>query len=442
MDKQFDKDTLYVGFGREAFSPDFPIGMAGYGDADTRRCEGIVDDIYATCLAMTEGDETILLYTIDICALSRAMADELREKVTAATGIPGEKIFGSATHNHSGPGLYMNDPNFQRYYDLYYGAVVKAAQAALADRAPTKLSYAKPVVEGMVFMRHYIMEDGSYAGANFGNLKTLKAVAHAGPSDLRMGLVKFARESKEDILIVNWQAHADSAYDCGFRNISSAWIGPMRTKLEEKTGMKIAYFTGASGNQSTNSSLENEKHDLNWIGYGQKLADHVLEALPSLQPAVGKGIKTTRAIHTINVDHSWDNMIEQARHVYKTWKTVGRDEAIALRKAYDFSSVHQASAIIQRYDMGKSSGMEINAFAVDGIGFVTATYEMFSESGMYIKDNSPFDMTVICTGNNTYLPSKQAFEYRCYEADCGRYEKGAAETLAEELVKMLHIVKE
>ena len=85
--------------------------------------------------------------------------------------------------------------------------------------------------------------------------------------------------------------------------------------------------------------------------------------------------------------------------------------------------------------------LEINACRVGGIGFVNGTYEMFSDAGLYIKRNSPYEINFVITGNHTYIPSSAAFDYRSYESDTGIYAKGTAEKLADEFVSMLKAVQ-
>ena len=83
----------------------------------------------------------------------------------------------------------------------------------------------------------------------------------------------------------------------------------------------------------------------------------------------------------------------------------------------------------------------LNVFSVGEIGFVNGSYEMFSEAGMYIKEYSPFDTTVIMEGCSSYIPSAEAYDYRSYEADTGCYAKGTSEKLAEKFVEMLTALK-
>ena len=80
-------------------------------------------------------------------------------------------------------------------------------------------------------------------------------------------------------------------------------------------------------------------------------------------------------------------------------------------------------------------------FRIGDLGFISESYEMFSDAGIYIRANSPFETTFIISGNNGYIASAEAFDYRSYEADTGTYEKGTAEKLAERYVEMLKSVK-
>ena len=66
---------------------------------------------------------------------------------------------------------------------------------------------------------------------------------------------------------------------------------------------------------------------------------------------------------------------------------------------------------------------------------------MFSDHAEYVKENSPFDITVIITGCSGYIPNKAAYEYRSYESDTGFYASGTGEAMAEEYVKLLNAIK-
>ena len=154
---------LLAGFAKVDITPDYQVGLGGYSNAETRRNVGIADRIYTTCIALTDGDETILLYTIDNCAAARGVADEIREIVSPAAGVPAEKIFIGATHSHNAPSLFGH-PEAAMYRSQLYAACARAAQLALADRAPAKTLAAKKDFPDWNNTRHVRLENGVVAG--------------------------------------------------------------------------------------------------------------------------------------------------------------------------------------------------------------------------------------------------------------------------------------
>lgn len=433
-------DGLQVGYGRESITPDFSVALGGYSDQETRKSSGFFDYIYATCIAMTEAEETVLLFTMDLLRTDTPYTEAARQAITEATGIPKDHILFGATHTHSGPSTSFTDSGTAAYRTLYMSAVVKAAQAALADRAPASVHATKTVVENMNFVRHYLLEDGTYAGANFGDFDASPIKEHAAEADDEMILVQFQREGedKQDILLMNWQAHPCYTNEIGYNNISADFIGKVRSKVETDTGMHFAYFTGAAGNLVTSSKIEAEDPGLNLTAYGESLAQAAIDALSTMTPVEGSGVKSVQEDFTYDYDHSYDGMVSQAQQVYDLWKSTNITTGNLKAKEYGFSSVYQARAIIDRANKPLTGTMELNAVSVAGIGFVTAPFEMFAVNGMYIKERSPFDITLVCTSSTQgYIPSSDAFAYHSYEADTGFYAQGCAEATAEKLVEML-----
>ena len=435
------QEGLQIGYAKIDITPDFSVGLGGYSDAETRRSEGFRTYIYATCIAATYGEETILMFTIDNCAASRTVANKIRNVVSPATGIPENKIFVGATHCHSCPSLTTSDDAGAKYYQLLLDATVKGATDALADRSSAKMEAGTQIIEGMNFVRHYEMADGTYAGSNFGDFSK-QIVGHATKNDPQLVLVKFDRgEDKKDVLMVNWQAHPDRGSEIGRNLIAASWVGPLRDELEKLCGMHVAYFTGASGNQNQDSKILEEMNNLDWEQYGIKMGQLINEALPCLKPTEGSGIKVHNMMFDAPIDHTWDHLLNEAKEVYDLWKSAGKSAGDALGKTYNFTSSYQARAIISRAGKPVSEQLEVNAFSICGVGFTTGTYEMFSDQSNYVKENSPFDVTVIITGNSGYIPSRAAYDYRSYEADTGMYAPGTAESLAENYVDMLNKVK-
>jgi hypothetical protein len=437
-----EQTGLLAGYAKIDITPDYEVGLGGYSNAETRRnTEGVADRIYATCIALSDGDETILVYTIDNCACGHDFAEEIRGAVKAAVGIDGEKIFCAATHSHSCPGL-GGHPEAERYRQQLLDACAEGAKKALADRAPAKTMAAKKRFPGMNSTRHVELANGTFAGYGW-RKQNSPIVGPGGFADNQMVLVKFAREGKKDILLINWQGHPDCTGQIGMHVISPSFVGPLRDTLAVGSGMEVAYFTGADGNMIIDCGkfFPELAHNMNYRRYGVQIGALALDTLPELVEVEGTGIATARAIVEVDVDHSWDHMLPQAEEVYALWKATDKPTGDVLARSYNMSSVYHARAIRSKAKMGKTKTLEVNAFRVGGIGFTTGTYEMFSESGIQVKGRSPYEYTMVLTGNSSYIPSAHAHDFRCYEADTGFYAKGVAEKLVDKYVEMLEAIQ-
>ena len=440
-------DGLQVGYSKINITPDYSVGLGGYSDDAERRSEGFRTYIFMTCIAVTSGADTFLLYTFDGLSAAKGIQDQMRSNVITKVDVPADNIFIGATHCHSCPTLTAGYEGNDKYLTFFMKTVGEAAQQAMDDRSPATMLAATPTITNedgkyMNFVRHYEMKDGTYAGSNFGDWSK-GIVGHATESDPQMVLVKFdiADETKKDILMVNWQAHPDSGSELGRFQIAASWVGPLRDELESLSGMRVAYFTGASGNQNKDSKIPEEANNLNWEEYGKKMGQLTNGVLDQLQPVEGTELKQTSMMLPLDIDHSWDHMLVQANEVYDLWKSAGKTAGDALGKQYGFTSSYQARAIRTRAAKPKTESLEVRAFRIGPIGFTTGTYEMFSTHGLYVKRNSPFDITFIISANSSYLPDVAAYEYRSYEGDTGMFAPGSGEKLAENYVEMLKSIK-
>ena len=431
---------LLAGFGKIDMTPDYPIGLGGYSNADKRISEEIDSRIYAICVALRDGEETVLLFSVDNCGFGYEMADRLRAPVMEATGLAGEKIFVMATHSHNCPGLGGHD-QADKYVAFLGQQMAKCAQMALEDCAPAVTMATKKFFPGMNATRHVQMADGTVAGSDW-RRRDSYPIGNAGTPDSQMVLYKFVREGKRDILMINWQGHPDGGNQFGLLRISPSFVGPLRDTVEAGSGMHVVYFTGADGNMTINSRIDQFKyHNLSYRRYGVKMGTLALELSDEMVEVTGEGIATTRAYVDAPVDHSWDHMLPQAQEVYDLFKKTDRPTADVLGRKYNFSSCYQARAIISRSKMGPTRTMELNAVRIGGVGIAVGTYEMFSESGLEIKGGSPYEYTMVMTSNSSYMPSRRAYANRCYESDTGFYAEGTAEMMVEKYLEMLRSIQ-
>ena len=102
--------NLKVGFGRVVCLPDDPIVHIAGNDAKTdMNTDGIRDELAVTCIAISQGKNTFLIYTCDTVTINEFYV-QTKEMITEATSVPADNIILNATHTHSAPTLKHDLP--------------------------------------------------------------------------------------------------------------------------------------------------------------------------------------------------------------------------------------------------------------------------------------------------------------------------------------------
>lgn len=442
-----DSGTFRVGYAKKDVTPDFSVPMNGYGNIETRMSTGFLDRVYATCIAITdEREETVLLFTYDMAAADPKFLITLRMTVSQTTGVPQENIMLTASHSHSAPAVGSSKVEVQSKYDrLLAQWMTDLAIEALADRRQAQMQIGSVEIEGQSFIRHYQLSDGTSVG--YSSMVSNNAVAHQGIGDYTMQLLRFTRDGDKDVLIANWQCHPHRTGGSSKYDISADIVGVIRTTLEEELDCEFAYVQGAAGNMNPTSLLPNETVAESYVEQGRQIAQFVLDAGEAAFTPVQTGnVQVLRKDLQVKVDHSEDHLLPYAMEVQAVWTaTNNRAQADAAGAPYGIRSPYHAGRIVANNKLGVMDEMELDAISIGDVAIVTAGYEMFAANGIYIKENSPFKMTIIMgygNDNNTYIPSADSFEYEAYENDQTRYEEGTGEMLAQTLVEMLNDLKQ
>ena len=386
--------SLSVGYGRVKITPEKTVFMTGYGDDITRLSKGTLQDLYVTCIAITDStDQTIMLITADL--LYADMHPQVRGAVVKATGVPFENIIYGTTHTHSGPKISDKNPAWLKQY---YEYVAQAATQAMEDRAPATVNIATNQVENLTFVRHYNVADGRVMGDNFWS-DGQAPVSHRTEADNTLQLISFQREGKKPVVMINWQGHAtlSSTGMVGAKAtrdmLSSDYIGPCRDYVEAESDYLFAFFLSGSGNLNAYSRIEGEGLK-DYKLYGQTLGQAVLSTLETTQPAQAGAVQTAKKIQDV-----------------KSAK-------------------------------GNPGQIEFYALAAGDISFVNAPYEMFDTTAMAIKKQTPYKMTFVITvanGEMGYMPTQECWDYPgCYEVNSCYFERGTAEIMEQAFLDTLN----
>lgn len=382
---------LRVGYGRVDISPEAGTPLGGYSNSSNRLCETVSEDLYATCIALTdETENTVLVFHLDLGGVREKVFDPIREQIAQAAGVPFEQVLLSATHTHSSPDVEnLLSRSYTQKLDDW---LLEAAQAALADRKAATIQVAEAYPQDLNWIRYYNFSDGTWGS---GTLPAgAKRVSHwRTDPDNQLQMIRFVREDAKDVFLANWQGHPHREGGEDKLNASSDIVGAMRRELEARDEDALfAYFSGASGNINNHSYIDGVTTTKNYEEHGKALVNYMVNA--QFAPAEIAPIEL----------------------------------------------VYRVEPLTSSKDSKKQIDFPVCVFSIGQIAFAFAPYEMFDTSGMEIKENSGFKTTFIATYSNAhlgYLPTEDVFEaYTSYEARITKVQKGSAEHMVEVYLEM------
>lgn len=438
-------ESFSVGYGKVDYEPENGTPMGGYGNSESKLSNAVLDPLSAVFIAMSDGEDTILMGTLDATGAYEDVVTPVRELLNAELGIDKDSILMYSVHNHSSPDLGSITKSHEqsiKALEQVKSACLEAAKTALLDLSPATMLGGKTKTEQLAFVRHFLLNDGTYAGDNFGNWQS-GVKDYALPVDDEAVAVKFQREGKKDLMLVNFQIHPCFTAGNERYEVSADCVGAVRNYMAQK-GYDCIYFTGAAGNQNASTKILKDVTNLTMEQWAEKLCEYVLNM--DYTDISGQDLKIAKETYTGTVWKIDDpEKLAQAKEVYKLFQETDRDTATPLAKQYGMASVYEAREIINHAEnLPDTWDVPVITLSVGGWGMAVAPYEMFGTQGTYIKDNSPFAVTTIlgyAYPHVGYIPDERAYAYGCYESQTSKFVTGTAEILADKYLSLLNSIK-
>jgi len=432
--------TLKAGFGRADITPPNGLYMSGY--YSERHADGYLDKLTGSCIAVSDGEKTAVVFTLDLLYINQQCADELRKTVAERNNLPYEAVYFSCTHTHTGPftcpgGLYPYDPEWN---SIMYRLLADAAAEAIADLADAELYTARGEVKNIAFIRRFKMKDGTTrTNPGRGNPEIDHPI---GTPDEMLQLVRIVREGKDDIVILNFQTHPDTTGGCKY---SADWPGWVRRSFEGAVpGTKCLFFNGAEGDTNhvdvapdakTAKGSEHTRHmGLCVAGEAMKLYTYAEK-----MECDGK-VDFTQVNLEVPSNRGTPEQVVEAKRIVEAHEA-GRTSEIKSTGGMGYTTVVAEAYRMKRLENGPDFfTLYINAVRFGNIAFSGIPGEPFTDIGRRIKAGSPFDMTIVtcCSnGGEGYYPMQSAFDEGGYEARACKFAAGIAERLIDGSVDML-----
>ena len=428
-------DKFSAGFGRCDITPEGPTRINS-----SRVSDHILDPLYITCIAVSDGSNTALMITVDVRNVYDHITQPGFAAISTATGVRADHIFLTATHNHSAPDVSnVEDESIQRYLkDIFFPKLTECAQLAVADLRPATVSVAQGETEPMNHVRRILLADGTWKGVNTANKSEAERVRHESEADHELRLVRFAREGAKDILMANWQAHATRTASMDKLAISADYIGTCRSLVEQEQDVLFAYYQGAAGNVNFITRIPGRLRYMEHTEIGASLSRTVNDLLPAMKPVNTGKVQIKNFDYVATVDHSRSHLFDVAMQIHLEKDAEKRQ---ALLDANGIASSHEACAIIMRQELAETDVIPLSTVCFGDVGIAFTPQEMFDTNGTQLRAASPFKMTFSCAytnGSKSYMPSAAAFPHGEYEVFQCHFVPGTGEACALELARLLN----
>jgi len=229
---------MKFGMARDIITPDIEMAMSGYDAFYGAAYQGVHDDLYVKALLLDDGNQAVLLITLDLLFHDVALTEEIKQYAEERYGIAPDNLILSYTHTHSGPAIRGYDVGqFSEHYEAFLLARIKTCiNRVFLNTFTGLLSYGS--VEGEWNINRRRLVDGWMV--NRPNPE--------GVTDNVVHILKITDEAGQPRgLLLNYACHPVTITDTPC--LSADFPGRISQHLETALfGLTSLFFQGAGGN--------------------------------------------------------------------------------------------------------------------------------------------------------------------------------------------------
>lgn len=388
---------------------------------------GVHDRIFSRALVLADGDTRIAICVNDLCMVERSYFDRAKKIVFEKTGLPVDRILMTSTHTHAAPRVPYGRATDRD--DLYYNQLVELMAAAIIQAeqnlAPAQIAWGSFDAGKYAACRRFLAEKGSVSLNPFGVAgEQIKSVAGqsksiiqpAAPVDPQCSLLSVQHRDGTPLAILgNMSIHYCGGYQKG--QISADYFGAYARHLTKKQTTENSHppfvgmlSNGTSGNVGAVMKQDKKKYAaFEWIEEaGKQFAEQSLKVIDQLDHQSDWNIAM--------IEQELELGIRRPDAARLTW---ARDilEHPQQKTPHRWSKIYATEAVeLSKYP--PTEKIKIQAIRIGELGIVGLPCEVFTETGLAIKDQSPFKATFsmeLANGSSGYLPTPAQHALGGYE---------------------------
>lgn len=429
------KPVLKAGAATANITP--PLGEPIVGNFATPPASHIHDELHARCLVLDDGRTKLAIVLCDNVGVTREVFDAAKKIVAERNGIPPTHVLAAATHTHSGTSARSNDrlrPNdpMTSYQQFLAQRIADVIQTASNNLEPARIGWGAVDVPGPLFNRRWLLKPGKTAKNPFGGEDRAQMnpgrnpdiLEPAGPTDPQVSFLAVeSAEGRPIALLANYSLHYVGGVPNG--HISADYFACFANRIGDLLGADPRAFPPFVGIMSNGTSGDVNNIDVKGTpsrSYGPY--EKMNEVANEVAEAVAGAYRDVEFRDYVTLDAEYRELPLAARKPTPEQLDYARK---VLEKPEDAPRYHS----LERHYAQRTLAMEkapdkvsvpLQTLRIGDLGIATAPFEVFTETGLEIKERSPLRPTFtieLANGSYGYLPTPRHFEIGGYETWLG-----------------------
>ena len=427
-----------------------PLGELVVGGFIPFPATAVHDQLQSRCLVLDNGQTQIAFVICDNLGISREVYDRARLIIAQETEFPVENILMAATHTHSATRVQTDN-----YRPQIVRGIADSVRLAVDNLKPARIGWGRIDEPSEVFNRRWHVTDSSLLKNPFGGIDQVRMnpprdhaalIEPAGPTDPEISFLSLQATNGCPIaLLANYSLHYVGGVNKG--DVSADYFGIFCNRIAELLGATSTQplFVGMLSN-GTSGDVNN----IDFRDSGEKYEPY--EKMNQVAELVAKRVKEA---HDQIKLYDWVPLNSVVRELklqfLKPDEIMQKYMGEVLAKSKTSPQYHQYERYyaerIQRLLTGPDEvTVPLQAVRVGEVGIAAIPFEVFAETGLEIKDRTPFThaFTIeLANDYHGYLPTPNQHELGGYETWMGtsKVQLDASELIKHTILDMMNNLK-
>ena len=413
-----EEHTMRCAFYEKELTP--PLGSDIPGYYINRFTQDVKDELYVRAVVFApDADDpagTLAVLTIDAVNVQRAVADAIKARANAFTGIPVENIAVIANHSHYGipHGGYGSERD-DEFMGIFPRLAADAITLAYKRLQPCKLTYGMGKEDSCAYVRDYVMDNGvivtNPTGKNAEHL-----VRHYSDPDPDLPVLTVWNEAGQRMgVIFSYALHQDSAGGlCYSGDFSSEIANQLKARYGHKFGsIFVPGYCGDINHHDRFGDMSKWNHRT----IGKLLADVIVDVTEKgSTPVTDDTLKISAKSIVVQRRRLTQEQIDHCHWVLEDPKNRKSPYMMLGSNGYVVQLEYEADAAkLPNNDVD----MPLQVMRIGDVWFFISPYEVYHQYAQPLKEAAPSGkwlMSEMANTEGSYIPITELVDTDIYPA--------------------------